>query len=96
MGLEASQFEPTKKQIAGREQSDSEGKHLSDWSLPKPSDGKIERCTCKNCRAESREIDCLCCREVDAISDEQFSGNIFDVLHIRIKCLYFSDRIVVT
>ena len=39
---------------------------------------KIEWCTCKNCTDESREIDCLCCREVNAISDEQFSGNIRD------------------
>ena len=27
--------------------------------------GKIEWCTCTNCRAESQEIDCLCWREVN-------------------------------
>ena len=43
---------------------------------------KIEWCACKKCRAESREIDCLCRREVDTISDEKFSGNICDVLRI--------------
>ena len=44
--------------------------------------GKIEWCACKKCRAESREIDCLGRREVNAISDEKFSGNICDVLRI--------------
>ena len=43
---------------------------------------KIEWCACKKCRAESREIDCLGRREVNAISDEKFSGNICDVLRI--------------
>ena len=56
---------------------------------------KTEWCTCKNGRAESREIDCLCCREVDEISDEQFSGNICDVLHISKKYLYFIDIIII-
>ena len=53
--------------------------------------GKIKWCMCKNCRAESQEIDCLCCREVNEVSDEQFSGNICDILHIRIKHLHFID-----
>ena len=40
--------------------------------------------------------DCLCCREVkDAISNEQFSGNICDVLHLWIKYLHFIDIIVI-
>ena len=34
-------------------------------------------------------------REVEAISDEQFSGNICDVLHIWIKYLHFIDTIVI-
>lgn len=36
--------------------------------------GNLDWCTCSNCKFESREIDCLCCKEVNAISDEQFSG----------------------
>ena len=56
---------------------------------------KTEWCTCNNCRAESQEIDCIYRREGDAISDEQFSGNICDVLHKGIKYLYFIDIIVI-
>lgn len=36
--------------------------------------GNTEWCSCGGCKEEKREIDCLCCREVDAITDEQFSG----------------------
>ena len=33
--------------------------------------GHIGWCSRGNCREESRGVDCLCCREVDAISGEQ-------------------------
>ena len=36
--------------------------------------GHIGWCSRGICREESREVDCLCCRVVDAIFDEQFSG----------------------
>ena len=36
--------------------------------------GHIGWCSCRNYQEESREVNCLCCREVDAICDEQCSG----------------------
>ena len=29
--------------------------------------GNLDWCKCRHCKNEAREIDCLCCREVDAI-----------------------------
>ena len=85
MGLESYQFKPTKKNYEKSQVGSSQTQKkniflINHWKNLQV--GKIESCTSKNCRAESREIDCLCCREVDAISDEQFSGNICNVLHI--------------
>ena len=31
-------------------------------------------CLCNECRKEKREIDCLCCHDVTAISDSQYEG----------------------
>ena len=31
-------------------------------------------CLCSECRKEEREIDCLCCRDVTAISESQYEG----------------------
>ena len=31
-------------------------------------------CLCNECRKEEREIDCLCCRDVAAISESQYKG----------------------
>ena len=28
----------------------------------------LDWCTCGNCKNEKREIDCLCCQEVDALN----------------------------
>ena len=36
--------------------------------------GNVNWCKCRHCKKEAWEIDCLCCREVDAISDEEFEG----------------------
>ena len=85
MGIEPYRFEPTKRNY---EQSQEGGSQIqkenmfliNHWANIRV--GKIEWCTCKNCRIESREIDCLYCREAGAISDEQYSGYICDVLHI--------------
>ena len=32
--------------------------------------GNLDWCKCKNCRVETREIDCLCCNEVDALNSK--------------------------
>ena len=36
-------------------------------------------CLCENCEVEVREIDCLCCSEIEAISEDKFEGvlNLF-------------------
>ena len=31
-------------------------------------------CACEKFRTETREIDCLCCQEVAAMSEEKFAG----------------------
>ena len=42
--------------------------------------GNISWCVCSyHCKSMSRPIDCLCCREIDAIPDEFFEGNRFFV-----------------
>ena len=41
--------------------------------------GNLKWCTCELCKSEYREIDCLCCKEVDAISDEQFAGKFYSL-----------------
>ena len=38
--------------------------------------GKTGWCSCGKCRVEGREIDCLCCREVQNIREKQFDGNV--------------------
>ena len=90
MGLEHYQFEPTKKNYEKLQKGISQTQKENIFPINHWENlwfGKIEWCTCKNCRAETWEIDCLSCREVDAITDEQFSGNIWDRLHILIKYL---------
>ena len=37
--------------------------------------GHKDWCICGCCKKEIREIDCLCCQEVAAISEVNFSGN---------------------
>lgn len=83
LGLEPYQFEPTKKvshenphQPKGKQNPTQEEcfmiKHWENLRV-----GNTEWCSCEGCKEEKREIDCLCCREVDAITDEQFSGTFF-------------------
>ena len=37
--------------------------------------GNKDWCICGCCKKEIREIDCLCCQEVAAISEDNFEGN---------------------
>jgi len=53
---------------------DSSDDELSPNSEIKRS-GHKNWCVCGNCKKELREIDCLCCQEVAAISEENFEGN---------------------
>ena len=36
--------------------------------------GNKDWCLCETCQVEDRELDCLCCQEEAAISDEKFAG----------------------
>ena len=80
LGLEPYQFEPI-KQLDIENSQNSVAKDnivqeecflIKHWQNVR--NGNTEWCSCKNCKDEKREIDCLCCKEVDAITDEQFSG----------------------
>ena len=42
----------------------------------------LDWCKCGSCHKESREIDCLCCEEMIAISEEKFEGDLFFVCFI--------------
>ena len=44
------------------------------------------------CRNESREVDCLCCEEMLAISEEKFEGDLFFVLFLRSRPTYTPMR----
>ena len=80
--LEAFQFEPTKHDnenenvILGDETEVYEVQEQQNQPTAESQAriGNLNWCSCTNCKIETREIDCLCCKEVDAISDEQFDG----------------------
>ena len=36
--------------------------------------GNLDWCSCGNCRVMGRDIDSVCCREVNAIPEESFKG----------------------
>ena len=36
--------------------------------------GNLDWCVCSKCKQMAREIDCLCCKEVDAIAESKFEG----------------------
>ena len=74
--LESYQYEPLKK-ISSSDNHSVEEEKRNEIVASQSEDhrvGHIGWCSCGNCREESREADCLCRREVDGISDEQFSG----------------------
>ena len=50
--------------------------------------GVLNWCMCKNCKEESREIDCLCCQEDDAIDELKLDGKfIFFSIFVYYKNL---------
>ena len=62
-------YEPEKEVSSTSESSSGE----SDASVSYSPDadalgrvGNLDWCKCKNCKLETREIDCICCQEVDA------------------------------
>ena len=75
--LQPFQFEPEKEKSNGSHEKEAKHSHAFRASAADLSDiriGNVDWCKCGYCKKEVREIDCLCCREVDAIPDEKFKG----------------------
>ena len=62
-------FEPEQKKTCGNASHEKETKHIqaSAAKLLHIRIGNLDWCKCRHCKNEAREIDCLCCREVNAI-----------------------------
>ena len=67
--LRKTQFEPEQKKTCGNESYEKETKHIHAIAadLLHIRIGNLDWCKCRHCKNEAREIDCLCCREVDAM-----------------------------
>ena len=57
------------KKLCGNESHEKETKHIhaSTADLLHIRIGNLDRCKCRHYKNEAREIDCLYCREVDAM-----------------------------
>ena len=55
-----------------KETKHSHASRASAADLSDIRNGNVDWCKCGCCKKEVREIDCLCCTDVDAISDEKF------------------------
>ena len=61
------QFAPEQKKPCGNQSHEKQTKHI----YPSASDlldiriGNLKWCKCGHCKNEAREIDCLCCREIE-------------------------------
>ena len=57
------------KKLCGNESHEKETKHIhaSTADLLHIRTGNLDRCKCRHYKNEAREIDCLYCREVDAM-----------------------------
>ena len=83
MGLEPYQFEPRKSNWSTFDKGEYDENEMQENSSLNAHEefrvGNLKWCTCELCKSEYREIDCLCCKEVDAISDEQFAGKFYSL-----------------
>ena len=61
------QFESDQKKTCGNESHDKETKHIysSAADLLHITIGNLNWCKCGPCKNEAREVDCLCCREIE-------------------------------
>ena len=61
------QFKREKKKTCGNESYEKETKHIHAVAadLLHIRIGNLDWCKCRHCKNEAREIDCLCCKEVD-------------------------------
>ena len=65
--LQPLQFECEQKETCGNENNEKENKHnhASAADLLHIRIKNLDWCKFRNCKNETREIDCLCCKEVD-------------------------------
>ena len=75
-GLQPYQFEPEKPHLtsSSSENSEEESEQQESDHQETSRAGNKLWCACEKCRTETREVDCLCCQEVAAISEEKFAG----------------------
>ena len=88
MRLEPYQFEPRKSNWSTFDKGEYDENEMQENSSLNAHEefhvGNLKWCTCELCKSEYREIDCLCCKEVDAKSDENLPGS-FIHYEIRVK-----------
>ena len=65
-------FEPEKDDVSSISSSSSEKEDENENAKLEKSSrvGNLEWCKCGECNVEKREIDCLCCQEVDALNSK--------------------------
>ena len=82
-GLEPYQFEPRKSNCSTFEKGEyDENEMQENCSLNAHEEFRVRSLkwyTCEFYKSEYREIDCLCCKAVDTISDKQFSGKFYSL-----------------
>ena len=66
-------FEPERNSSTLGRSSDSDSNNGHDSESPTRV-GNKNWCECASCCIENREIDALCCRELNVITDEMFEG----------------------
>ena len=76
--LQPYQFEPEVENFSYGTESDSdEASSIFDDEVRIESKDRVggkQWCSCGCCQEESREVDCLCCKEVSAIDEVKFEG----------------------
>ena len=62
-------FEPEKKDVSSTgSSSESKCEEIKSERQNETRVTNLDWCTCRNCKNEKREIDCLCCQEVNAVN----------------------------
>ena len=62
-------FEPKKKDVSSTgSSSESESEKIESERQNETRVTNLGGCTCGNCKNKKREIDCLCCQDVDALN----------------------------
>ena len=75
-GLAPYRFEPERNSSTSGSSSDSDSNNGHGSEAPARVGNKNWR-DCASCSSENREIDALCCRELNVITDEMFEGKTF-------------------